>query len=507
MSASREKKKRQELLASGAVDPKAARAAEEKAAARKTNLLYGTLGVVLVVVTAALLLYNSNFITRGRTAVTIDGKKYSVAETAYYYGQAYQNFASSSSGYYMMMYGMLDTSKPLSTQSYPYSDSMTWADYFKDEAVSTMRFVHALKKAAAEDGVDLESEELETYDANVEAMKSAAEEAGCSYQEYLTRVYGDYMTVSAYEGCMRDQMLANKYATRYEDSLEFSEDEISAYYEENKNSYDMVDGSYVTISGLPVTQTDEEGNTIEATEEEKTAALEAARAAIQEIMAAYQEGGDLEELAGEHDAAYITDKEMTYSSDVAHDWLFSDERAAGDVELLEDEANSRFYIAVFNSRQRIEYPNYNVRHILVTEANLELGEDEEATNEMIEAKAQEILESWDGTEEGFAALAEEYSQDGGSNTNGGLYEDVLWGSMVEPFQAWCYEDGRTEGDTGIIYSEDTGYHIMYFKGYSDDVYWHYNCEEALVTNAYNEWADEMTNSVAAEVHKGAMSSI
>ena len=79
-----------------------------------------------------------------------------------------------------------------------------------------------------------------------------------------------------------------------------------------------------------------------------------------------------------------------------------------------DETNSRCYVAVFNGRGRDEALDYNVRHILVTADSLELAEGEEATEELLRAKAQEILDSWDGTEDGFAALAGEHSRDGGS---------------------------------------------------------------------------------------------
>ena len=125
---------------------------------------------------------------------------------------------------------------------------------------------------------------------------------------------------------------------------------------------------------------------------------------------------------------------------------------------------------------------------------------------MIAGKAQEILDSWDGTEEGFATLAEEYSQDTGSKDNGGLYENVTKGSMVTEFEDWCYEPGRKAGDTGIVESS-YGQHIMYFVGYGTTPYWYSACESALISNAYSEWQTEMTDSVTAEVNEGAMDSI
>lgn len=161
MSASREKKKRQELTPGSTADPKAAREAEARADARKTNILYGTLGVLFVALAVFLVVYNSGILERNKTAVTIGGESYSVAQASYYYHSAYQNFINSQNGYYAMAFGMLDTNTPLKDQSY--DDTQTWDDYFKSVAVENMQFVHAAKKAAQEAGVTLGEEEMEAF--------------------------------------------------------------------------------------------------------------------------------------------------------------------------------------------------------------------------------------------------------------------------------------------------------------------------------------------------------
>ena len=93
MSASREKKKRQEISASGAVDPRAARAAEQRAAERKSNILYGTVAAVFVVVAVALVVYNSGIIQRNQTAAVIGGDMFTVAHVGYYYQHMFNKFA------------------------------------------------------------------------------------------------------------------------------------------------------------------------------------------------------------------------------------------------------------------------------------------------------------------------------------------------------------------------------------------------------------------------------
>ena len=83
-----------------------------------------------------------------------------------------------------------------------------------------------------------------------------------------------------------------------------------------------------------------------------------------------------------------------------------------------------------------------------------------------EAKAQEILDAYlagDMTEESFADLANEHSADPGSNTNGGLYTEVMQGDMVPEFDAWCFDETRQVGDTAVVRT-DLGFHVMYFSG-------------------------------------------
>lgn len=113
----------------------------------------------------------------------------------------------------------------------------------------------------------------------------------------------------------------------------------------------------------------------------------------------------------------------------------------------------------------------NVRHILVCP---EGGTTDEQTQQVSFTeeewkacydKAETIFNEWkngEATEESFAALANEKSEDGGSNTNGGLYTGITKETnFVEPFLNWCMDETRKEGDTGIVKSE-FGYHIMYF---------------------------------------------
>ncbi len=496
MSASREKKRRQEFLASnGGVDPKAVRAAEQRAAEKKSKILYSSIAIIFVVVAAALLIFNSGIVQRSRAAVVIDGEKYNAADVSYYYANAYQNFMSNGYGSYF-----IDSSTPLSSQTYFADENMTWADYFKDEAVKTLKLVHASVKAAEADGVKLSDEDMTSVKEAISAVKEQAANNGYNYKSYLSAVYGSLMTPAIYEKNLEMSKLASKYTGNYLESLSFSDDEIAAYYEANKNNFDTVDGAYVSVSGTAPSTTDADGNTVPATDDEAAAALEAAKNIANTIHDAYKAGGNLETLADEHSATYTGAADLTYTAGTAGDWLFDESRVAGDSEVLFNESTSTYYVVVFNGREREDALSYNVRHILITDASLELAEGEEATTDMIVAKAQEILDSWNGSEDGFAELAKEFSTDGSASV-GGLYENVLKGDMVEAFEDWCYAEGRKAGDTGIVESP-YGQHIMYFVGYGADEYWHTACENTMTNEAYTTWETELSESVTAELKSG-----
>lgn len=129
----------------------------------------------------------------------------------------------------------------------------------------------------------------------------------------------------------------------------------------------------------------------------------------------------------------------------------------------------------------------DVRHILVT---VEGGTTDEETGETTytdeewdacRSEAQAILDEWldgDATEDTFAELANTYSEDPGSNTVGGLYEDVSEGEMVPAFNDWCFDETRQHGDYGLVKTE-YGYHVMYFVDTVEDV-WYDTVESDLL---------------------------
>ena len=112
----------------------------------------------------------------------------------------------------------------------------------------------------------------------------------------------------------------------------------------------------------------------------------------------------------------------------------------------------------------------DVRHVLIMpegadSSNIRTETFDEAAWETSRVKAEELLAAWeegDKSEESFAQLAVEHSQDG-SAAGGGLYTNVVKGQMVEAFETWCFDAERKYGDYGIVKTE-FGYHLMFFVG-------------------------------------------
>ena len=140
----------------------------------------------------------------------------------------------------------------------------------------------------------------------------------------------------------------------------------------------------------------------------------------------------------------------------------------------------------------------DVRHILICpEAT---GEGEEATLGDAEwaaclAKAEEVLNTWkagEATEKSFADLAVEHTEDAGSQTTGGLYQNVTpTSNYVAEFLNWSIDSARKTGDTGIVKTQ-YGYHIMYFvKG---EPYWLYSARNTLIS----ERTDALINDGKAQ---------
>ena len=147
----------------------------------------------------------------------------------------------------------------------------------------------------------------------------------------------------------------------------------------------------------------------------------------------------------------------------------------------------------------------DVRHILVIPEGGTKSEDGKTTTysqeewDACQAEAQKILDQWlagEATEDTFAQLAGEYSEDPGSKSKGGLYTGVTQGYMVEEFNDWIFDEARKPGDYGLV-KTSIGYHIMYFSG-SQEI-WYTQAKKALLSQMSTDLIEGMLEAYPMEV--------
>lgn len=483
MSASQQKKLRKEQQAEG-LEQLTPLQIQEAASKKRSKVLITITCIILAVLIVVAVVFNSNLFYNKVAAAEINGKTYSAAEVNYYYWTNYYTFCNTYGAY--ISYMGLDTSLPLGDQQY--SEDMTWEDYFKEQTKTTMIQIQAICEAAEEAGFELDEDALHEIDHAIEDLDETAKSAGfASVKQYLTAGYGKGMTEEIMRECLTDVYTANLYYQEFYESFTYTDEELETYYTEHADALDFIDYSYYLVSA----EADEEGTISED-------AMAAAKAKAEDILdgANSVEAFEANVEASGEDVSATTTKTVGASLNTHFsEWLLDDARTAGDTTAIEA-ANSGYYVVYFSGRNDNHYPTVDVRHILINAEASEDGTYSDEAKAEAKAKAEELLAEWksgDATEESFAALANEHSGDGGSNTNGGLYEDVYEGQMVEEFNDFCFAEGRAAGDTGIVYGTNgyyAGYHIIFFVGESDTLYSTLLAEKELRNEDLNTWNAE-----------------
>lgn len=165
------------------------------------------------------------------------------------------------------------------------------------------------------------------------------------------------------------------------------------------------------------------------------------------------------------------------------------------MEITDEEANEYFdnnseYLQS-QGLTKTDLTNVNVRHILVQPEQTTAEDGTTSISDeawaAAEAEANRLYEEWkngEATEDSFAALATANTQDAGSQSTGGLYENVYPGQMVTEFNDWCFDAARQTGDTAVV-KTSYGYHIMFFVTHTDEIYWRTVVDEQIKNERIN----------------------
>ena len=542
MSASSKKKLRREQEATALTERQLTEQAEAKKL-RNLTIVFVTAIALVVLITVGVLvsraITKSGIREKGTVAVTLDGEKLNSAELNYYYIDAINNFyepiyssyTEQAPAYALMLYG-IDVTSPLDEQVKDKETGATWADHFIDQAILNAKGAYALYNAAMEAGFEMDEETAKSIDtviANTEMM--AAIYGYASVNDYLHSMYGYGTNVDSYREYYRVNTIAYAYQTAHAESLVYDDAAIREKEAENFHAYSSFNYDIITVytsSFLGEGEKDENG-TITFTDEQRAEAVKKAEeianslidgatstADVDAAIKALADGEEVSNLAAET-TKYTDRLYANIAADVA-EWLAADGRKDNDMAVIpytttstDDEGNENesvtgYYVVIFHSINENKMTLPTVRHLLVA---FEGGTTDETTGkktysaeEIAKAKeeAETLLKQWedgDMTEDSFAALANEKSDDNVTNAPGGLYEGIIPGQMVPEFEAWCFDANHKTGDYGLVQTE-YGWHIMYFVDAGTETYRDYMISYDMKNLEMNEWYTALVDAVKVE---------
>ena len=461
---------------------------------------------------------------KNTVALTLDDHELSNAELNYFYIDSINSFYNNY-GSYVALFG-LDQTTALDEQIIDEATGKTWADYFIDSAVSSAKSVYALNDAAAAANYTLS----EAEQAEIDAVMANAEMYAVLYgyatlDDYLKAMYGRGADADGYRQYFEMNYMADSYQAAYSESLVYEDADLREAEAADYNAYSSFSYNYYYLSGESFIEA--EGDA-EYTEEQIAQGLKDAEATAKALTT-----GDITTVVALNKAisklsinADNTNAASTANTDVLagnisasySEWVTDASRKAGDITYVPytltstDEngnsvANTKgYYVVLFVDSTDNNVPMSNVRHIL---AAFEGGTTDSTTGvttytddekEAAKAEAEALLNEWKSgaaTEDSFAALADEKSDDG-DGTTGGLYTNINPStSFVTNFKNWALADHKV-GDVEIVETE-YGYHIMYYSGDSEMTYRDYMIENDLRTAAVNEWYTALVEASTATI--------
>ncbi len=408
------------------------------------------------------------------------------SEEFYFYYYQLAQLVAEQNGSYLSYYGGTIPDYAYSLKSQFIMTDTTWYDYLNKSIGSYLEYMYTLSEAAKAEGIALTDDEL-----------AKAEQKAAEYKlpEAIT-----YISSDTVKTCIVREALSDKYNKHLKEVTKATDDEITAEYEKNRILYDLVDMRLIAIEyKADDTVTDaENASYILPTKAEADA--------IGAKLSACTTPEEFDKIAEDFFKTYfpdITKENLEYyvSSSAYKDFTYTDQykdyeivkwamdpaRVEGEKNLIDSEKDHTLYFALI---EKPAHPNdsktVSVRHILVEK----------------EEDAKKILDEYnasDKTEDTFASLANKYSTDPGSNTNGGIYENFSEGTMVTEFNDWSFDEKRLPGDVEIVKTSH-GYHIIYFvseglPGYVMSV------KAAVEGEKFNKLYEEKQKAYPVEISK------
>lgn len=543
MSASNKKKLRKEQEAAILTEKQQKAQAEAKKLKTYTVTFVVIMALVLCVAAGTVIytsLLNSGFFHKNTVSAKIGEHELSAVDFNYFYiDEVNANYADWQEEYgdytpqlVKAMYG-LDVTQPLSYQYYVEESGITWADYFKDLTLTNAKTVYAIYDTAMAEGYTLSEDAQAALESNITIMQDYADLfTEGDVDAYIESTYGTGADLESYAKYLEIRSVTTAYQADYYASLVYDDATVEAYNQEHYNdftAYTFAD-KYINYGEFLHLNCEDPESNHEHTDEEVAAAQAAAKEASESLLGAasvsdfdakisaldiYADKTD-SEVASEK----VVDSLLLELNEQLQEWVSDPARKEGDMTVIENHVTvthedgtttdvlGGYFTLFFQSKDENLRPLSNVRHLLVA---FEGGETDEITGEKtysLEEKdaakkeAEALLETWkkgEATDESFAALVKEHTDDTSTAEIGGLFTDVKEGdNFVESFLNWSIDPERKAGDTGVVESV-YGYHIMYYVGDSEQTYRDYLVTQHMVEKDFTDWAVTMNSSITAEL--------
>ncbi len=266
----------------------------------------------------------------------------------FYYWTEIYDFLNSN--YYYLSYMGLDYTKPLDEQTCAYDKTMTWQQFFLQNALDSWQGNMAFVILAKENNFQMPEEYRQTLDTMAAELETTAKKNGYdSVDQLVQESFGAGTTMADYLEYMENHYLGNLYFAELYGALEPTVEELDAYFKANREALEKEgikqDGSYtVDVRHILVHIDQVEGVTKDTPAEER---WNACLAAAQKIYDEYLAGELTEEQFGQLANKYSDDKggqvtdggiytfvEKGQMVTEFNDWCFDESRKPGDTDLV-----------------------------------------------------------------------------------------------------------------------------------------------------------------------------
>lgn len=321
------------------------------------------IAVILVLTVGSIVKKNQAIKALNENYVKVGEHEITKLEYDFYFNSMKNQFANMYAS--ILPYMGVDLNGDLSAQQY--TDEMTWKDMLDQNAVTMIKNTKSLCDEADAKGFTYdEAAAFSEYEAS---LKEAADTAGISVAQYYKELYGEYATAAKMKPFILDGLKSEAYYNQLVADNQPSEQEITDYYEKNKEQYDLSSFYNFTVSAES-----------DSTTGEVKVSYEDAVTTANEMAKRVKAGEDFEKLCLEYatetaksnyepeDSEFSLAKDRVYSTtnNIYANWVYDENRKPGDVEVFEDASSETCYVVKFVS---VEYDENCREEIKDTLAN------------------------------------------------------------------------------------------------------------------------------------------